>query len=620
MKKSTLVALLIIAGVLIVIFAKEGFREKEGGGLIDNCTLCHQAQRDPSSSHPVTVLGCSICHLGNPFSREKERAHLGLVLNPGSLKTARLTCGRSGCHEALPGRVEKSLMATNRGILTALQARWPHDSTESVQKVSQLISRSRGRSMALDHYRKMCGGCHLWKTRSRWEGEIGKRGGGCTNCHILELSVPRQDLTKKSFLHPQLTTRIPNENCLKCHNRSARTGISYLGRFESEGYGTPFENGEPNKRRLSGGRFYLELRPDVHHQKASMACIDCHTEQGVMGDGNAYTHMEEQVDITCKTCHDPEVKPLAGKEELAQRLGRANRMLPPLLSNLGVLSAKGSPLYHLRASENDGIRLYRKLDGKEITFRRLRNDKIHRTPYHERLTCQACHSAWMPQCYGCHVALLKGEVQRDWLNGQVSPGRWVEGRSYLRFERATLGIWPNGQIGPFAPGCQVFLDVFDEQGRHEQEKAHLSLTMASWDPHTTALSTPTCMACHLDPKVLGLGDGSLRVTDHELAFSPLYDSYASGLGMDFPLDAFVSSEGEPLQRASRKGSRPFNLEELKRITRMTYCLGCHDTYEDPIYLEWDRSLQRFQSGEANCEGLKVTKVIRRRLFASDPGT
>jgi hypothetical protein len=604
MKKSTLVALLVIAGVLIFVFAKERFREKMHGGPIDNCTLCHQAQEDPSPSHPITVLGCSLCHLGNPFAREEERAHLGLVLNPGSLKVARLTCGRRGCHADLPARVEKSIMATNQGILTALQTRWPHDVTESVREVSQLISRSRGKSMALDHYRKMCGGCHLWKTRSRWEGEIGRRGGGCTNCHILELSVPRQDLTKKPFLHPQLTTRIPNENCLKCHNRSARIGISYLGRFESEGYGTPFEGGEPNKRRLSGGRYYLELRPDVHHQKAGLACIDCHTEQGIMGDGNSYTHMEEQVDIRCKTCHEPEIRPLAGKEELAQRLGRVNRKLPPLDSNPNVLSTRGSPLYHLRASENDGIRLYRKLDGKEITFRRLRNDRIHRAPYHERLTCQSCHSAWMPQCYGCHVALLKGERQKDWLSGEVSPGRWVEGRSYLRFDRTTLGIWPNGLIGPFAPGCQVFLDVFDEQGRHEPKLAHLSLTMASWDPHTTTLSTPKCVACHLDPKVLGLGDGSLKATEHGLEFSPLYDSRASGLGIDFPLDAFVSPEGKPLQRASRKGSRPFNLGELKRITRVAYCLSCHDTYKDPIYLEWDESLERFQSGKVTCEGIK----------------
>lgn len=608
MRRHTIVALVVIAGVLLSLFIKERFREKTGYRPVDNCTLCHQSQEDPSPSHPVSVMGCSSCHLGNPFAREKDRAHLGFVINPGSLQFARLTCGRDGCHDELPNRVEKSIMATNRGILKALQTRWPHDPKDSVAEVRQLISRPPGETMAIDHYRKMCGGCHLWKSRTRWTGEIGRRGGGCTNCHIIELSVPRQNLTNKAFQHAQLTTRIPNENCLKCHNRSARIGLSYVGRFESEGYGTPFEVGELNSRRLSGGRFYLELPPDVHHLKAGLACIDCHTEKGVMGDGNTYTHMEEQVDITCKTCHDPEVMLLGAKEELAQRLKRLNKQQPALDNTEGVLSLKGSPLYHLRVSGDHEIRIYRKMDGKEVVFQRLAKDEIHRASYHSRLTCQACHSAWMPQCYGCHVALLKHEGQKDWLTGEVLPGRWVEGRSYLRFERATLGIWPNGQIGPFAPGCQVFLDVFDEQGRHEPEQAHHSLTMASWDPHTTTLSAPTCTGCHLDPKVLGLGDGSMKVTDHGLEFSPLYDSQASGLGMDFSLDAFVSSEGEPLQRASRKESRPFNGEELNRMTQVAHCLVCHDTYKDPIYLEWENSLLRFQSGEAVCEGLKVPKV------------
>ena len=139
--------------------------------------------------------------------------------------------------------------------------------------------------------------------------------GGCTNCHISELSGPRQDLEKQAFKHPRLTTRIPNENCLKCHNRSARIGLSYLGRFESDGYGTPFEGGEPGRRRRSGGRFYSEIPPDVHHGKAGLDCIDCHTERGLMGDGNAYGHMEEQVDIRCNSCHDPRVKQPDSKED-----------------------------------------------------------------------------------------------------------------------------------------------------------------------------------------------------------------------------------------------------------------------------------------------------------------
>ena len=600
MRGSKIIGLLVLAFVLILLLIRESFREDQSVTLTDGCTACHKAQSDPSPSHLVSVLGCSVCHLGNPFATEKDRAHMGLVINPGDLRTVRLTCGTEKCHPSLPERVEKSLMATNSGILQALQTRWPHNPEESVHTVKQLMSRDPGQSMALDHYRKMCGGCHLWKTRSPRKGEIGKRGGGCTNCHILELEGPKQDLTKKSFLHPKLTTRIPSENCLKCHNRSARTGLSYLGRFESEGYGTPYQGGEPNMRRLTGGRFYLELLPDVHYQKAGMDCIDCHTEKGLMGDGNAYTRMEKQVDITCNSCHNPDLKKLGPVGELADRLIRGNGIELPLNKEEGVLSPKGSPLYHLRVSSDHEILLYRKRDGKEIRFRRLKEGEIHRAAYHHRLSCQACHSAWMPQCYGCHVALLKGEKQKDWLTGERRDGRWVEGRTYLRFQRAPLGIWPNGQIGPFAPGCQIFLDIFDENGKHQPEHSHLSLTMASFDPHTTNTSAPTCMDCHLDPKILGLGDGSLRIAKDGLRFSPIYDSQASGLGLPFPLDAFVSPEGKPLQKTSREESRPFNNEELNRITRVAPCLTCHDRYEDPVYRSFKKSLKRFYDGKSLC--------------------
>jgi len=198
------------------------------------------------------------------------------------------------------------------------------------------------------------------------------------------------------------------------------------------------------------------------------------------------------------------------------------------------------------------------------------------------------------------VALLKGEEQRDWLTGEMRPGRWVEGRSYLRFQRPTLGIDPDGRIAPFAPGCQIFLDVFDAQGRHQPEKRHVSLTMASFDPHTTGRGAPECLACHFNPKVLGLGEGSMQITGEGLRFVPLYDSEASGLGISFSLDAFVSPEGTPLQKASGKGARPFDREELHRITRAAECLVCHDRYDDPVFGQYEKSLERFQQGKTPC--------------------
>ena len=104
----------------------------------------------------------------------------------------------------------------------------------------------------------------------------------------------------------------------------------------------------------------------------------------------------------------------------------------------------------------------------------------------------------------------------------------------------------------------------------------------------------------MDPKVLGLGDGVLKITDNGLEFDPLYDSRSSGLGIGFPLDGFVTPDGRPLQHASRQGARPFNGEELKRITRVARCLPCHDSYNDPVYLRYHESLERFRAGSTPC--------------------
>ncbi|PQP33426.1 amino acid ABC transporter substrate-binding protein, partial [Desulfobacteraceae bacterium SEEP-SAG9] len=84
---------------------------------------------------------------------------MGLAKNPGDLRTARFTCGQKGCHPDLVDRVEKSLMATNAGILKVMQTLWPHSSETSVSTVRELMDQTPGQSLALDHFRKMCGGC-----------------------------------------------------------------------------------------------------------------------------------------------------------------------------------------------------------------------------------------------------------------------------------------------------------------------------------------------------------------------------------------------------------------------------------------------------------------------------
>src|SRR3989442_10730251 len=50
------------------------------------------------------------------------------------------------------------------------------------------------------------------------------------------------------------------------------------------------------------GHVYSEQTHDVHFDRG-MACIDCHTEREVHGDGQVYRKRHYEVELRCETCH-----------------------------------------------------------------------------------------------------------------------------------------------------------------------------------------------------------------------------------------------------------------------------------------------------------------------------
>jgi len=357
--------------------------------------------------------------------------------------------------------------------------------------------------------------------------------------------------------------------------------LSYFGGFESARYGTPYEGRGLSSRRLSGNRFYLHLEADIHSAKAGMECIDCHTATGLMGDGKAYDEMEDQVDITCEACHVPAFSLMTDREGLANRLVSLNKKVPKVLGEPVAVSRKHTPLYNVQRQER-GTVFFRKMDGHAVKMDITSSKNPHHTLRgHERLSCQACHSSWIPQCYGCHLEYRKSESQKDWLTGEKSPGKWKETRSYMRFAKPGLGFKSASTIYPVSP-CQVFASF-------------KILTMSAFDPHTTSKESRSCIECHGDAKVLGMGEGILSKRDGKWLFRPTYDAVSSGLGIPFSPDAYVSLNGERLQAASREDARPFNGQEINNILSVNACLGCHNRYEDKIYQDFKVSIKRFKT-------------------------
>jgi len=537
-------------------------------GMVEMCIDCHTSEV-LDGAHDRLVIGCSPCHLGDPLAIDKDKAHAGMVLNPGDLRVVHRTCGVTGCHPEDTDKVKKSLMATNRGILATLLYYWGERDTQDADiSVEQLLA-SGETSLAIDYYRKLCATCHLWKQKNDLPGApafFNEKGGGCSACHyVLPEGTPQNTVTTEipadiweadgvDKPHPLVSKKVPDDNCIRCHNRSGRLGLSYTGLYEAEGYGTPYEQGEHSSQRLVGDRFYLRLPEDVHHAKG-MSCIDCHTRDEIMGDGEYYAHYEEAVEISCQSCHDEQ---------------------PGLTHKQNQLT---------NVAERDGsFMLTGKIDGKERLLRAPK-EQACRYPGHERVSCAACHSTWVPQCYGCHVKRDKRETHLDKLTLKETPGWWEEGRSYIRYEKPMLGIWGD-EVVVITPGCQDLVTLVDEEGNIEG--GFNRFTMAAINPHTIQAKGRTCKDCHASPKTVGLGEGTVVKKDGVWEFFPVERGVLTDAGQTPGFDNYVTIDGEPLQYGSRQDVRPFNGEELRRILRVGLCLDCHATLDDPVYQKYDR--------------------------------
>ncbi len=562
--------LLVLLLVVALLVYRELFTDRPEqvyittSGRIDMCLSCHTDEKlDPA--HDPRVIGCASCHLGDALAIDKEQAHKGMVINPGDLRVVEKTCGIEGCHPTDVKKVMNSLMATNRGIIGTLLYYWGETDSQDTELTVRELMESGETSLALDYFRKLCATCHLWKQKNDLPGApdfFNEKGGGCSACHY---QLPEGETvqgvagfddkteTKKKKAHPLIIKKVAEENCIRCHNRSGRIGLSYTGIFESEGYGTPYEHGGMNSKQLPGQRFYLEIAEDIHHQK-DMACIDCHTRNEIMGDGTSYAHYEDQLEISCEMCHSKNpgvthkgdiVTNISEKDGKFQMVGRVNDKVYPLaLPKEGVCDFGG----------------------------------------HKRITCEACHSTWVPQCYGCHAKRDETRMHLDKLSLKETPGMWEEGRSYIRYEKPMLALWKDDVV-IVTPGCQDIVTLIDKDGN--VEGGFNRFTMAAINPHTTQAKGRECVDCHQSPKTVGLGSGTLSV-DEEGAWSfAVIDQGVDTLeGQTVPFDAFVTIEGEALQHGSRSDVRPFNKEELRRILRVGLCVSCHDQYTDPIWKEY----------------------------------
>ncbi|NOX17100.1 MAG: DUF4405 domain-containing protein, partial [Chlorobi bacterium] len=205
-------------------------------GAREACQYCHSDVEGFSPAHSPAAIGCASCHLGNPFTIDKNLAHAGMIKIPGNFSDIQLTCGNENCHPDISERVPNSIMSTMSGVISV--DKFTFDDSDSLDKLFNVNELNGDASDT--HLKNLCASCHIGKEKTEY-GEITQlsRGGGCNACHLNydEKSLTELDSLSNNYLtrfHPSLSLNISDEHCFGCHSRSGRISTNYEGWHETQ--------------------------------------------------------------------------------------------------------------------------------------------------------------------------------------------------------------------------------------------------------------------------------------------------------------------------------------------------------------------------------------------------
>jgi hypothetical protein len=528
----------------------------------EGCVKCHGGIEE---MHPWERITCSGCHGGEPAATRKEAAHVRArspppnderllprdfdpawvqFQNPADLRVVSKTCGV--CHTSSCEKLSKSLHGTTAGHLSdglyengLTKERRTRYSIFPVKDADGAVPKgafaelpgfpssddaSRRSTLAghvADLGRKSCMQCHLWSAGTAVRGRLGQdgnyRGGGCAACHVTyaddgisKSGDPAIDHFEPGHpLKHEMTKAPPTWTCTRCHFGDASIGLSFRGLAQL----VPGQPAGPEVKgttsSLLNGVFYADDRalvpPDVHHERG-MHCVDCHTVNDVMGDGNVWGFMEHAVEIECTDCHGT----FAATATLETARGTK-------LPNLGVEGGRV-----VLVSKVDGKRHFVPQAAHVIDPARPEYDPLAAramTPEHANLECYTCHAAWNPNFFGFHFDRNESFTQLDLLSGERTKGRCTtQEKVFATYKHFYVGWNDEGKVAPYLVGFSTMGSVHDDKGRKFVDQqlpvtaAGLSgMTMVHHQLHTTRGQARSCVECHRAPATLGLGSGNFEL-------------------------------------------------------------------------------------------------------------
>jgi len=582
---------IIVLSLLIISFFIS-CKEKKKISFASTCQTCHTETHHTSSYHMKNV-GCTDCHKGLGFEKDKTKSHKGLIVHPGNLSNVDQTCGV--CHADETSRVKKSIMTTNRGLVQVNRQIFKEAHNMNVHDG---INHLKYKTKASDSYAaQLCASCHLGQDKKylgKWQKY--EKGGGCLACHLNEISNKNSN-TNEQQKHLAITNKIDDQKCFNCHSRSGRISLNYKGWHEST---------EPNKKnpiQLPDKRKVYYFKEDVHH-KTGMSCIDCHTNHELMGDGHAHAKKDEALKVGCTDCHEKELpvlqkevihKKKLSKEKIHPQKKRIYRIVNAFTEE-EIIKLVEKELTHkkrkYRLVENGkeklthivDIFISHKKDIKQSYLKSKITNKIHKiNSYkkhmghdnnHERLTCEACHTQWTPQCIGCHLSYSNKQSSYNHVTQKKQKGRWIESYGIFFAQESTLGVAKDNKYHSFIPGMKLSID---KSNFYKKKMKVIYENLFSPVSSHTIGSSRNCKSCHQSSLALGYGRGQLEYKNKNWIFHNEYEIQNFGrfknLALDGWIKPFTNYYGQKM--STHKGSRPINTQEQKKILNVGLCLTCH---------------------------------------------
>jgi len=543
-------------------------------GRAEGCLNCHK-MKGLTSSHSPEKIGCFSCHRGNVYTLNKSSAHSGMILIPGNLSNAKLTCGNSRCHPDLLFRVENSIMSTLSGMISV--DKFAFDELKSPQ--GKFHVKDLKFSPAETHLRNLCVSCHLGNEKSEF-GKIDElsRGGGCLACHLnydreTETLLSNYKKSKEKILesHPSIDLKITNDHCFGCHSRSGRISTNYEGWAEILPEEIDFK--QHKYRLLKDGRVFIKTIPDIHFE-AGMDCIDCHISLELMGDGNTYDHKEHQVKISCENCHSDKLEFISINEiDFETKKILSLRDATKSIKQLLVIKGTKIPYTNKIQIENGKTFFFTKNSNRKLELKKPLPECTSNA--HKNLSCESCHSSWVYRCNGCHTKYNPMEERFDLLSNKLIRGSWVEIANNFQIGDPTLGIIKSKgkeKISTFIPG--MILKISTEKSKGIKFKRLFAPTSA----HTIRKESKDCKSCHNSSIALGYGSGELKflMKSQKMKVTFIPSGQINPIDM-LPDDAWIRfMENSNELKSTRTYASHLSRDLQKKIIRVGLCLTCHN--------------------------------------------